>query len=155
MSVPCWIKVRRPEIGEHGDAEQLELAVAPAAHRGIERLPVDGMHGEELRAGARDRSGGALDRRLDIEQLRVEEHTAPARRELGRERHAAGEHELEPDLVDADAVAERLDQRAGLLGARHVERHDQPVAGVLHHAGNLLAATASASTTPVSIFCCD
>ena len=42
------------------------------------------------------------------------------------------EQQLEPDLVDADAVAERLDQRFGLFDARHVERHDQSVAGKRH-----------------------
>ena len=75
-------QIRRPEIGEHGDAEKLERAVAASAHRGVERLAVERVHGEKLGAGARDRRGGALDRRLDVEQLRVDEHSAPARREL-------------------------------------------------------------------------
>jgi hypothetical protein len=61
------------------------------------------MHGEELRAGACDRGGGALDRRLDIEQLRIDEDAAPARRKLACERKAAGEEQLEPNLVNADA----------------------------------------------------
>ena len=154
MSVPCWIRSAGPRLVKHGDAEKLELAAAASTHRGIERLAVDGVHGEKLGAGARDRRCGALDRRLDVEKLRVEEHSAPARCELGGKRHAAGEHQLEPDLVDADAVAERLDQRPRLFGTRHVEGHDQPVAGAPHGATNLLAATASASTTPVSNFCC-
>ena len=59
----------------------------------------------------------------------------------------SAEQQLEPDLVDADAVAERLDQRFGLFDARHVERHDQSVAGKRHGTTKLLAATASASTT--------
>ena len=51
----------------------LELLSPRPAHRGIERLAVERMHREEIRADARDRRGGALDRRLDIEQLRVDE----------------------------------------------------------------------------------
>ena len=70
------------------------------------------MHREELRAGARDRRGGALHRRLDIEQLRVDEHGSAARGELAREREPTGEQQLEPDLVDADAVPKLLDQRS-------------------------------------------
>ena len=77
----------------------------------------------------RDRGGRALDRRLDI-------GAASRRRRRGRpwrasslgERKAAGEQQLEPDLVDADAVAERLDQRPAPLrrSARRAPRSAGP-----------------------------
>src|SRR5512143_2495495 len=45
---------------------------------------------------------------------------------------AARKQELEPDLVDTDAVAEPIDKRARLLDARHVERDDEPAACLSH-----------------------
>ncbi len=64
------------EIGQHRDAEQLQRAVSPAAHRRIECLAVERMHGEKRRPAPRDGGGGALDRRFDVEQLGVDEHRA-------------------------------------------------------------------------------
>ena len=118
-------QIRRREIGEHGHAEQLERAIASAPHSCVERLAVERMHGEELGAGRSDRGGRALDRRLDVEQLGIDEHRPAGRRQLLRQGEAASEQELEPDLVDADAVLERADQLARLGDARHVERDDQ------------------------------
>ena len=59
---------------------------------------------------------------------------------------SATEQKLEPDLVNADAVAKRLDQRSRFFDARHIEGDDKPVLG-LHHDRNFLVAMASASTT--------
>src|SRR5581483_4680690 len=111
---------------------QLERAVASAADRSVKRLLVERVHGEESNAHARDRGGRPLDRRLDVQQLGIDEYGAPAAGELLREREASREQELEPDLVDAGAVAERLDQRARFIDARHVEGNDQPAFGFAH-----------------------
>ena len=72
----------------------------------------------------------ALDGVVDVEELGVEEDLlarSPAR-PLG-EVDAAGEDELQPDLVEGDAVAEPRDHRLGLADGRHVEGDDQAVAG--------------------------
>ena len=79
--MPCSMRSAGAEIGEHRDAEQLERAVAAPAHRGVERLAVERMHGEELGAAAGDGRGGALDRRFDVEQLGVDEHRPAASRQ--------------------------------------------------------------------------
>src|SRR5262245_1436155 len=146
-------QVGRSKISEHGHAEKLEPAVTPSAHGRLERLGVERMHGEEGRARARDRRGRPLDRRLDVGELGIDEDRAAFPRQLLGERKSATEQKLEPDLVNADAVAERLDQRPRLFDARHIEGDDQPVLG-LYHDTNFLAAMASASTTVLHWICC-
>src|SRR5262249_55876271 len=141
------------QVGEHRDAQKLERRDAPAAHRGCDGLAIHGMHGEERGAALRDGCRRALDGGLDIEELCVDKHRAAHLRELMHEREAAREQELEPDLVDANAVTELVDQILGIVEARHIERDNQAVAGEGHER-NFFAAMASASTTVLHSSCC-
>ena len=53
----------------------------------------------------------------------------PSGLQLARQIEAAGEQQLEPDLVEADRVAELGDEPLRLLDRRHVEGDDQAVFG--------------------------
>ena len=66
-------EIGRPEIGKHGDAEQLHPARPAPANRRFKRLAVHRMHGEEMRAGPGDGGCRPLYRRLDVEKLGVNE----------------------------------------------------------------------------------
>src|SRR3990172_7773828 len=138
-------EVRRRKIGEHRDPKQLQCAVSPAADGRVERLAIERMHRQERCPAPGDRCGRALDGRLDVEQLGIDEYGTAVACQLLRQLEPAGKQKLEPDLVDANAVAERLDKSFRLFEGWHVERHDEAVAG--EHQANFPAATAGASTT--------
>src|SRR4029077_15111362 len=106
------------------DPKQLELAVATSPHPRGERLAVKRMHREQVSADARYRGGGALDRRFDIEQLRVDKDAITPRYELARKFESAGKQEFKADLIHPDAALQRVDHRPTLLDPWHVERDD-------------------------------
>ena len=63
-------------------------------------------------------------------QLEVQEDLFAARLDLAAQIHAAYREELEPDLVEADSIADGLDKRPGSVGRRQVERDDEAGIGV-------------------------
>ena len=77
------------QVGEHGDAEDLEAGAGAAGQRGAQGLGVVRVHGEERGAGRRRIAGGPLHRVLDVEQLHVEEDLFAGSRQLAREIEAA------------------------------------------------------------------
>ncbi len=95
------------------------------------RIAVDGeeMHAEPCHLGRR-----TLDRVGDVVQLEVEEDLLARLHEpLGDGEATPAVNELHADLVEADGIAEPVDERQGLVGARHVERGDQAIASVRLH----------------------
>src|SRR5262249_16857252 len=86
------------------------------------------MHGEEGHALACRALHPARHRIADVVQLEIEEHTLAGGQEGRRQRQAALQRQLVSDLVEADVVAERVDDALGVAERRHVEGHDQPIA---------------------------
>ena len=73
---------------------------------------------------------GVLDGVVDVEQLDVEKDLLALADEPLGEGEAAGEAELQANLVEGDGVAERRDHFLGRLDGGHVEADDQAVANV-------------------------
>src|SRR5688572_2291319 len=98
------------------------------------------VHGEEGGAVAAQVGDCAAHRLRDVVQLEVGKHLVAARGEPGEELEVAlGGEKLKADLVEARRVAQLLDQRARLLGGRHVERDDETLrAGDGGHGFSLL-----------------
>ena len=120
------------EAGQHRHRQYAApVGPHPPAHRRAHDLRL-GVDGEQV-AGVLGGDGGRrlLDRGADVVQLPVEEHRAAAGGEVARHRHAVARQELQPDLVGAHRLAQRLDHglRGGAVG--QVQRDDQ--AGVGGH----------------------
>ena len=107
---------------------RLERGVAPGGDRSAHRLRV-GVDGEEGHAERHDALHRAGDGVVDVEKLGVEEDLLAGHREVAGEVDAAGIDELQPDLVEADAVAEPRHHGLGGAGLGQVERDDQAVIG--------------------------
>ena len=116
------------EVGEDGDAQDLEVRAGLAGHRRAQRLEVVRVHGQERSAGFGGIAGRPLHGILDVEKLHVEEHAPLVARQLAREIETAAHGQLEADLVKPDRVAKRGDKSARLLDGWHIEGDDQPVA---------------------------
>ena len=91
------------------------------------------MHGEEGDAHPRDVLDPARDRVTDIVQFHVEEDPLAGVGQRGRQWQAALEGELIADLVEADRIAERLDDGLGVTHRGKIEGDDQPIARLQWH----------------------
>src|SRR5688572_8951231 len=88
------------------------------------------MHREERGAAAGEVAHRAAHGLRDVVELQVGKDLVSARGKPRDELEGAGAaEELEADLVEARGVAELLDQRARLLGRRHVQGNDEPLRG--------------------------
>src|SRR5690606_8480785 len=101
---PLFRQVVAGEAGENGDTQELEVTRPFSLPCGPQRLPVDGMHGEEIDPEPGDISDGLLDRVSDVQELHVEKDELARAAQLLSEPQAAIEQQLEADLVKVNSV---------------------------------------------------
>ena len=97
------------------------------------RPPAEAVHVDERDAearGARDRAGHGV---RDVVELEVEEDLLAACHDLADELGAGGGEDLAAHLEEAHVAGQPLHEGAGGVRLRHVEGHDQAVAGVHAH----------------------
>src|SRR5581483_12439965 len=121
------------EAREHGHAQDLEARPGPACERGAHGAGVLRVDCEEGSACGSRAARRPLHRVVDVEELHVEEDALAAPCQLTRELKSPAHDELEADLVEGDGGAELFDQRPCRRHGRHIESHDQAVAGAQVH----------------------
>jgi hypothetical protein len=117
--------------GQHGDGENAQTAF-PRLDRGPHGLRI-GVHREESGPDPRHAFDARGDGVADVVQFHVDEELLAAvdqRRRIGK---SAGERELIADLVERHRVAEPCHHGLRFFDRGHVERDDQPVAGLHLH----------------------
>src|SRR5262249_8627464 len=135
------VEVALVEAGQHGHREDLHIALGLA--RGDEHRLVAVHRGERDSSVAQPAYRGR-DRLGNVEELQVgKDLVAPLRQPVDELERSPGHEQLQPDLVETDAVAQSLNERLRLGGARNVQRRDQPLL-----ARNALTCLASSSRRP-------
>ena len=107
------VQIGAVERGEDGDRKDARRAARRALDRGADDLRV-AVDRQEIEVVVRDAAHGGLDRGADVEQLHVEEDALAlfVLQLIGEREAAAGQHP-QPDLVEADGIAEPRRQGRG------------------------------------------
>ena len=117
-------QIRFVEAGEHGDGQQPKRAVAPALDGGAHDGPAP-VDRQEPHAALGHLRHGPLHRFADVIELHVEEDPFFGGHQLADKLHAGGGIQLHADLVEIDAIAEALDERARLRGGIDIQGDDE------------------------------
>ncbi len=116
------------EARQHRHRQDLEV-VALGAQRGLEDRVVAVHRGEGEAAAAQPPDRRADGRRHVVELEVGEDLVAALAQPVGEREGLAAHEQLEAELVEADRVAQRLDQPPRRRRRRHVESDDQPLLG--------------------------
>ena len=119
-------QIRGCDARQHRDHEDLELLAFRERGRFHDRAVA--VHGQERRAGAAQLPHGRRHRRGDVVELEIGEDLFVALDEPVEQLEVVARgRELEPDLVERDAIAEARDELLRAFEVRNVEREDQSV----------------------------
>lgn len=124
------MQVRIRQAGQHGYREHHRLGRGLAG--GLDGGPqhfaaAGGMDGEHAYAEFGSRADRPRDSVRDVVIFQVEKHLAAGGDQVADDLRSLGRKELFADLVGGCSFADRLDDLAGLGGARDIERHYEPV----------------------------
>ena len=121
------IQVRAFQRGQDRHAQDLEVRSRRAFLGRAHDMGI-AMHRQEIQIKGRQPAHGGFHRGADVEQLHVQEDPLAVipLQLVGKRQPAAGQHP-QPDLVEADGIAQPFRKVQPRQGVRHVQCHDQPV----------------------------